>query len=282
MNLPYQYLVNLSTAIAMFEVIAIFLILFESRYSKKSYVVTLILFIALWLTGNLYILFTYGIEVQGAYTLITATLPSLIYFWFMAKHRDGRFFFTFCMVDTVMIWVMMVTGLIDYAVGGEGLVNFLLRIAAFPVMLYVAHRFARRPYLLLLSSVSRGWWLFSAMTAIFYITLAIMGGIPTNLRHRPDDMPAAVLVLILLPLTYATIFIVLYQQDELFRSRERQRIFEAQAMMLCRRMEDIRRSEDAMRIERHDMRHHLQVVASLAQKGIARRCWTTWERPGKS
>ena len=44
-------------------------------------------------------------------------------------------------------------------------------------------------------------------------------------------------------------------------------MFEAQAVMMSRRVEDILRAEDAMRIERHDMRHQLQTVASLIQRG---------------
>lgn len=251
----------------MFVVIFMFLILFEPRCSKRKYLFSLIPFMVLWFGGNLYVLLVYGLETQGKYTLLTATLPSLLYFWIMAQNRGGRFFFTFCMVDTVMIWVMMVTGLIDYAVGGEGFVNFILRLATFPVMLFATWRFARKPYLALLNTVSRGWWLFAAMTGLFYITLTVMGGIPTNLRQRPEDMPAAIMMLILLPLTYTTIFIVLHQQDELFHTRESQRVLEAQAVMMSRRVEDIRRAEETMRIERHDMRHQLQTVASLAQRG---------------
>ena len=83
-----------------------------------------------------------------------------------------------------------------------------------------------------LHTVSRGWWLFAAMTGLFYITLSVMAGIPTNLRLRPEDMPAAVMVLALLPLTYATIFTVLYQQDKLFRVREHQRAFAIQTAMM--------------------------------------------------
>lgn len=139
----------------------------------------------------------------------------------------------------MILWVMMVTGLIDYAVGSEGLVTFVLRLLAFPVMLAATWRLARKPYLRLLHTVDRGWWLFAAMTGLFYVTLGIMGGVPTNLRRRPDDMPAAVMVLILLPLTYVTIFRVLHQQEELFDAKERQRTFEAQTAMIERRAEEL-------------------------------------------
>lgn len=267
MNLQYQHLMDFTTVVSMFAVVVMFLILFEPRCSKRVYHVTLILFLGAFFGGNIYILLVYGLNVLGKYMLLTCTLPSLLYLWIMARDRGGRFFFTFCMVDTVMMWMMMVTNLIDCAVGSEGLVNSVLRLLAIPVMLAATWRFARKSYLALLNCVSRGWWLFAAMTGLFYLTLAIMGVIPTNIRQRPEDMPAFALVLLLLPLTYATIFIVLSQQDKLFHAQERQQILEAQAVIMDRRMEDIRRSEDAIRIERHDMRHHFQTIAALAQNG---------------
>lgn len=266
MNLAHQNLVDISTVIAMFVVIGMFLILFEPRYPKKAYLASLVPCMTVWFAVNIGILLACGLEVQGKYTLLTATLPSLIYFWIVAKNRGGRFFFTFCLADTVILWVMMVTGLIDYAVGSEGLVTFVLRLLAFPVMLAATWRLARKPYLRLLHTVDRGWWLFAAMTGLFYVTLGIMGGVPTNLRLRPDDMPAAVMVLILLPLTYVTIFRVLHQQEELFDAKERQRTFEAQTAMIERRAEEIRRVEDRLRIERHDLRHRLQAVAAMVRR----------------
>lgn len=263
----YQYLIDLSTAISMLVVTVMFLILFESRLSRRAYLFTLIPFLILFFGVNLYILIVFGLDVQARYTLLTTSLPSLVYFWLVAKHRGGRFFFAFCLVDTVMIWVMMVSGLIDYAVGSQGLVNFVLRMAAFPAMLLFTWRLGRRPYLSLLRTVSRGWWLFTGMTGLFYLTLTVMGSFPTNLRQRPEAMPGVVMVLILLPLIYVTIFAVLYQQDELFRVRERQNTFEAQSSMIEQRANEIRAVENRVRIERHDLRHRLQAISAMVQQG---------------
>ena len=126
MNLEYQYLLDISTAISSFVVIAIFLFLFESRYPKKKYMASLVPFMILWFGVNLGILFFLGLEVQGQLSLITATIPSLLYFWIVAKDRGGRFFFTFCLVDTVMIWVMSITGIVDIFIGNTGFWTFVL------------------------------------------------------------------------------------------------------------------------------------------------------------
>ena len=76
LNLTHQYLIDWSTTISMFVVIIMFLFLFESRYPKKKYFASLIPFSICWFGLNLGILFICGIEVQGTYSLLTATLPS--------------------------------------------------------------------------------------------------------------------------------------------------------------------------------------------------------------
>lgn len=267
MNLEYQYLLDISTAISSFVVIGIFLILFESRYPKKKYLASLIPFMVLWFGVNLGILFGLGLEVQGQLSLITATIPSLLYFWVVAKDRGGRFFFTFCVVDTIMIWVMSITGIVDIFMGNSGLWTFIFRIIAFPTMLFLAWRWVRKPYIRLLNTVARGWWLFAAMTGLFYVAMTIMIGIPTNLRLRPEDIPATLLVMALLPLVYATIFRVLGQQQELFEAQERQHTLEVQAAMVEQRADEFRRMEDKVRIERHDLRHRFQAVYTMLQNG---------------
>lgn len=267
MNLEYQSLLDLSTAISSFVVIAIFLLLFESRYPKKTYLASLIPFLLLWFGVNLGILFVLGLEVQGQLSLLTATIPSLLYFWIVAKDRGGRFFFTFCLVDTVMIWVMSITGIIDIFIGNSGLWTFVLRIVAFPVMIFLAWRWARKPYLRLLNTVARGWWLFAAMTGLFYVAMTIMIGIPTNLRLRPEDIPATLLVMALLPLVYATIFRVLGYQQKLFDAQESQRTLEVQAAMVEQRADEFRRMDEKLRIERHDLRHRFQAVYTMLQNG---------------
>ena len=212
---------------------------------------------------------------RGAFSLLTATIPSLLYFWIVAKDQGARFFFTFCVVDTIMIWVMSITGIVDIFIGNTGLWTVVLRLIAFPIMLFLAWRWARRPYLRLLNTVARGWWLFALMTALFYISMTIMIGIPTNLRLRPETVPATMLVMALLPLVYVTIFRVLKYQMSLFEARESQRTLEIQSSMIEQRAEEFHRMEEKLRIERHDLRHHFQAIYIMLQGDSTKKRWTT-------
>ena len=80
-----------------------FMILFESRYPrKKTNILTLSIMGPLLVANGILALFVPS-DVFGTLLLVTISLPSLIFFLIIAKKKDGRFFFTFCMVDTVVL-----------------------------------------------------------------------------------------------------------------------------------------------------------------------------------
>ena len=145
--------------------------------------------------------------------------------------------------------------------------TFALRLISIPLLEYVIWRWLRKPYLEMTRLVRRGWLLFAALTGIIYLILVLLSVYPTGILERPQDIPLAVVLLILIALVYPTIFLVLFEQLHNLEAQERQRVLEAQTVMMCQRVEDILRAEETMRIERHDMRHQLQTVASLAQRG---------------
>lgn len=120
--------------------------------------------------------------------------------------------------------------------------TFALRLISIPLLEYVIWRWLRKPYLEITRLVRRGWLLFAALTGIIYFILVLLS-------------------------VYPTIFLVLFEQFHNLKAQERQRVLEAQTIMMSQRVEDILRAEETKRIERHDMRHQLQTVASLAQRG---------------
>jgi len=264
--MAYQTVFDLSALLCMPVVILAFLAVFEPRYPKPVYLASLIPFLITWIGANTYLLFTIGNQLMGQYLLLTCTLSSLIYFFCVAKRRDGRFFFTFCLVDTIFIWLLLTTNLLDYAVGGEGLVATVLRLILYPTITFAIWHFGRKPYLMLLNFVSHSWWLFSLVSGLFYVTMAVMAAFPCNIRYRPEDMPVNMMILMLLPLTYATIFLVLWQQWELFEATEKRRTFEAQSAMMEQRVGELLDAEERYRFERHNLRHRLLAIGIMLQK----------------
>ena len=260
-------LVQISIIYCMIHMYVLLFLFYEYRCSKRTFFLSGAAVIVVTSGICLWILFTQGVAVMGQYGVMIASVPSLLFFFIMSKHRNAQFVFAFCISETVCIWIEMASALIDYAVGGGGVVTFALRLISIPLLEYAVYRWLRKPYLEMSHLVRRSWLLFAALTGVCYLILVLLSVYPTTLLEQPQDMPLAVVVMILIALVYVTLFLVLFEQLHNLKAQERQRVLEAQTVMMCKRVEDILRAEETMRIERHDMRHRLQTVASLTQRG---------------
>lgn len=117
---------DISMLWSLFHILILFMLLYRSRYPRKK---TLILtgmtmgpLALLTVAGLAY----YGAEFMGQIFILTLTLPSLLFFWFMSKDKKGKFFFTFCVADTVALWIIAVTNLADFYLGGQRYILLLL------------------------------------------------------------------------------------------------------------------------------------------------------------
>lgn len=201
---------------------------------------------------------------MGKVFILTLTLPSLLFFWFMSKDKKGRFFFTFCMADTVALWIISVTNIVDFYFGGQQYVLMLIgRLVLFPLAEWVAYRYLRKPYMELQESVVEGWGLFAGMTALYYVLLTINGNFPVVITKRSQELPAFLLILALMPLTYATILTALYRQLLLFRKQQNERVLQEQKNTLEAQLDN----QQNIRKIKHDMKGYTATLSGLLAAG---------------
>lgn len=255
---------DLSMLWSLIHILILFIMLYRSRYSRRKTIfltgITMGPLIVLNITG----LVLYGVGVMGKVFILTCTLPSLLVFWFISKDRNGRFFFTFCVADTVALWIITVTNLADfYFGGGQYILMFIGRLALFPLVEWVAVRRIRPPYMELQESVPNGWGIFAGMTALYYILLAVMGNFPVIVTARPHELPAFLLVIVLMPMIYATIFTSLYRQLLLYRKQQHERVLQAQKNTLEAQLENQQR----IRRMKHDMKGYTVTLSGLLTAG---------------
>ncbi|MCM1084293.1 MAG: GHKL domain-containing protein [Clostridium sp.] len=255
---------ELSVLWSLFHILILFMLLYRSRYDKrKTFLLTGIAMGPL-IVLNVVGLFLYGAEMMGKVFILTCTMPSLLFFWFISKDKKGRFFFTFCVADTVALWIISVTNILDFYLGGEQyILMFIGRLVLFPLLEWIAIRYLRKPYLELQESVSDGWGVFAGMTALYYILLAVKGNFPVIVTQRPKEMPSFLLILVLMPMTYATIFAALYRQLLLYRKRQSEHILQEQKNMLEEQLDNQQR----IRKMKHDMKAHTVTLAGLLSAG---------------
>ncbi|MDE6916839.1 MAG: GHKL domain-containing protein [Lachnospiraceae bacterium] len=255
---------DLSMLWSLLHILILFMMLYRSRYARKKTLLLTAFSMGFLIVLNMAGLVLYGAGIMGKVFILTCTLPSLLVFWLISRDRNGRFFFTFCLADTVALWIISVTNVADYYFGGGQYVLMLIgRLALFPLLEWVAVRYIRKPYMELQEVVPNGWGIFAGMTALYYILLAIMGNFPVTVTARQQELPAFLLVLVLMPMTYAIIFTSLYRQQQLYRRQQAERILQEQKNTLETQLE----SQQNIRRMKHDMKGHTVTLSGLLASG---------------
>lgn len=255
---------ELSILWSMFHVFVLFVLIYRSRYAKRKTFFLTAMFMGPLILLNVAGLALIGPERMGQMFLFTCTLPSLMFYYIISMDRNWRFLFTFCLADTAAYWIIIVTNLLDcYLGGGYYIVMFLGRLILFPLAEWGAARYLRKPYLELQEAVSTGWGIFALMSALYYLLLIVAANFPTIITSRPESLPAIFLILLLMPLTYMTIFASLYRQLQLYRKQQEERIWQEQKIQLEARLENQQR----IRKLKHDMKAHTITLSGLLVSG---------------
>lgn len=255
---------DLSVLWSLFHVLILFILLYRSKYPQKKTFLLTVLFMGSLILLNIVAFISLGSEKMGQLFLLTCTLPSLIFFYLMSKDQKWRFLFTFCFADTAAYWIIIVTNMLEYYIGdGKNILIFGSRLLLFPLIEWFAVRYLRKPYMELQEAVSKGWEIFAAMAALYYLLLVVMGNFPSIIVKRQEEIPAFILVLILMPLTYCTIFASLYRQLLLYRKQQSERIWKEQRQQLEAQLENQQRVHKI----RHDLKAHAITLSGLLVSG---------------
>lgn len=244
---------------AMVHVLVVFLLLFESRRPWRA---TVILCASGVMVMSVVTFAAAAVLKLPALTVcfFTCSLPSMALFLRLSKYRDGRFFFLFCLSDTMCIWLIQVTNLVDRLVGGEYVLMFFSRLILFPLAEWFIWKHLRRPYQELQRKLDRGWWQFSLIGLLYYI-LVVMVALPVDAPVTDwGDLLLLLMVLALMPLTYLSILHSLWRQMRIYENIRMMELQRQDYDALCQKME-------VGRIYRHDIRHHLAAVEGMLRQG---------------
>ncbi len=258
---------DISVVWSLLHILILFIFLFESRFDKRKTLVLTCIFMMPLIVLNFVGLILFGAGAMGKIFPLTCTLPSLIFFLIVAKYRDGRFLFTFCLTDTISLEVIVLTNIADYFLPSRHyIVMFLLRLLLFPGLELFTYRYLRKPYHKLQQTIQKGWGAFALISALFYVLLWLMSNFPVIVTARPEYIPAVLLMLLLMPLMYLNIFQVLYRQQQIYQLESEQNLLRIQASSITQRMTQTTESEEQLRIMRHDLRHQLRTISALIKE----------------
>ena len=254
---------------SLVHTLVIFMMLFQSRYSpKKTWSLVGIFMIPLVLLNTALLLWL-GPNAIAKLILFTCAIPSLLFFFFIAKHRNARFFFTFCLADTFSMAVIILTALIDQLLfGGYCIAMLITRLLLFPIIEHVIWTRVRKRYFMLQDSIQKGWTMFAIITALFYaLMILILARFSLTNIDAHSNVPFVLLILSLMPLMYVNIFKVTIYQNQSFHLANQRDLLAAERAHIEAIIRQNTETEERLRIERHDLRHRFNSIRSMLESG---------------
>lgn len=257
---------DLSVLSALFFRLFTLYYLFESRYPKRKTILLFSLTLLPLTLANFVIFLQTGPQIYMTLLLLTLSLPSLIILGFLTKNLDGRFVFTQCLVDTITIEIVDITNIIEYYLPGNGyLFTFFSRVITYLVLSLVTHKYIRPIYREVQQTVKKGWHIFAVTALTFYIAISLFMSYPTLVTERPHQIPALLLLFVLMPIVYFNIFKMLRQQQINYEISEQKNILRIQVESMTERVKEVVCASQNFRIERHDLKHKIQTIAGLLE-----------------
>ncbi len=252
---------------SMFHIIAFLLLLFEARFSWSVTLAAGLVGGGTLLVINVLIMFWQGAGIIMRSAFFTCTIPTLLLFFLLSKYRDGRFFFLFCLSDTLCFWILQITNFLDRMAGDTYVVLLISRLIAFPAVEFLFWRYLRQPYLQLQRKLTKGWWLFAAIGATYYL-LIMFTSVPVG-KPMPDaeGLARIILVLILMPLTYLTVLRSLWRQMTEAQAQTELELVETRSRLAWENLRILQESSAALAQARHDILGNLGILQALGQRG---------------
>ncbi len=171
-------------------------------------------------------------------------LFSAVLFCTLIQYGAGLIYY----LSSRRVWALF----LSYAVLSAGVIWFLVR-------------FLRPLFLQTLLELRRGWWLMCLVIATYYvIVIYLIPGYVGSARDSTIIKPAISLLMVGFYSVLMFLFSSIRKEAD---ARQNAQLSVLQLSALQSRMEAVKVTEDAIRTERHDLRHRLQTVTELVSRG---------------
>ena len=241
------------------------LLFMDSRFSRRRTVILLYSITALVMTVLAAIYLTAGEEtVVRCYPLIVH-VPTLLLFLTLSRFRGWRLVFQQFSAVLFCLIIQHGAGLVYYLSGGRFWALVLSYAVLSTLVLWFLVRFLRPLFFQALPELRQGWWFLCLVIAVYYIIIAYL--IPGFVGFERDSTILKPAISLLMMGFYSILIFLFSTIRKEAETRHSAQLSALQLSALQSRMEAVKAAEDAIRTERHDLRHRLQAVAELVSRG---------------
>lgn len=229
---------------------------------RKRWIVTVVAVVCANVAGLLFLDFWETYQHVGP---VTMTLPYILITVWCSRYRDFRAVFG---IATALFVGCVGTVLAVFArvfVWGNDYFSLTVRSVTFLVMFFILRRFSVT-YRDMLRQIHRSWGVLCVIPIMTFLCLMYLVNHPV-FSTSPSALILLCCVLVLCGCAYYLMYLFFERVQKENSARHDAQLSSFQLSALQSRMEAVKAAGDAVRMERHDLRHRLQTVAELVARG---------------
>lgn len=198
------------------------------------------------------------------YPLI-AHVPSFLLILALSRFRGWRLVFQLFSAVLFCTLVQHGAGLVFYLSGQNVWALLMAYLVLTAGVIWLLVRRLRPLFLQILLELQHGWWLMCLVMAAYYIIVVYL--IPGYVGFERSSTILKSAVSVLMIGFYVILLFLFSSTRKEAEARSNAQLTALQLSALQSRMEAVKAVEDAVRLERHDLRHRLQTAAELVAHG---------------
>lgn len=265
MKLDFYHTLYIGISQVFLGIFVMLLIDFRKPVSqwRTRWIVTAVLIVGSNLIGLLFLNFW---EIYSRAGLFTVTLPYILVTLWCSQYRDFRAAFsiiTGLFVGCIGTANEMLTELLLQHTKYCEYYSFAVRVISFFLMFFILRRFSVT-YRQMLHQLNRSWGILCLIPFSVFITMLYA------ISNSANSVTIIVLfygLLVACSGAYYLMYLFFDRVQKENSARYEAQLSTLQVSALRNRMEAVRVAENAIRTERHDLRHRLQAVAELVSRG---------------
>lgn len=198
--------------------------------------------------------------------IFAISAPAVIVVYLLVRNTPAQAIFNYVTQIALSIVLSVTVTLLNGAIAGTQLTDARIRVALYALVIALELRFVRKPFLRLTLVLKKGWGILSLIPVTFCLLIVFVGLYPEHFVRSAVNAVYVYCVMGVMIVVYFSVYQSLIAQHRLRLLTHDEELLHTQVASLSARVRAIRETEARVRIERHDLRHRLQTIASLVEK----------------
>lgn len=239
----------------------------EFRFGRRKLLEIMVVY-GVWVILSSLILLRFGGELLLIRVFFfTISIPATVLTYWMANDTPSQAVFNY--MTQILLSVIMVSAirLLTEFFGLSGLVNILLMCIFYAVVIYLEYRFLRKPFRALINVIPTRWGVLNLIPCVFCLYLIFMASWPDNYIHNYQQRVYVYTAVLPLVIVYIALFKSLIGQYHIQMERHNDELLRVQIAALKEKIQKVNEVEESVRVQRHDLRHRMQIVTELVIRG---------------